>query len=82
LRQPEKFLTGLVIAHHANQANLFSKIKDTVVNLFFNVNPLPLLLKLWSQMISTLETIRPNRSFPRKKRVKRKRFSMNYKPLR
>jgi hypothetical protein len=68
--------------YQINMANLFSKMKDTVVLLFVKVNPLPLLYKLWSQMTRTLEPIRPNRSFPRKKRVKPKRFAMNYKPLR
>lgn len=68
--------------YQINLANLFSKMKDTILLLFFSANPLPLLHLLWQQMTRTLEPIRPNRSFPRHKRVKRKRFPMSYKPLR
>ena len=63
-------------------SNLLSKMKDTVLLLFVKLNPLPLLHRLWSQMTSTIVPIRPNRSVPRKKRLKPKRFSMSYKPLR
>lgn len=68
--------------YQINMANLFSKMKDTIFLLFYSANPLPLLLRLWQQMTRPLEPIRPNRSFPRHKRVKRKRFPMSYKPLR
>lgn len=68
--------------YQINRANLFSKMKDTILLLFCSANPLPLLQRLWQQMTRTLEPIRPNRSFPRHKRVKRKRFPMSYKPLR
>jgi hypothetical protein len=68
--------------YQVNMANLFSKMKDTILLLFYSANPLPLLHLLWQQMTRTLEPIRPNRSFPRHKRVKPKRFPMSYKPLR
>lgn len=68
--------------YQVNMANLFSKMKDTVIQLFLSANPLSLLHQLWQQMTRTIEPIRPNRSFPRKKRVKRKRFPLSYKPLR
>ncbi|MGB7294675.1 MAG: IS4 family transposase [Candidatus Aminicenantales bacterium] len=69
-------------AYQINWANLFSKLKDTVVQLFVAANPGPLFQHLWQQMTRTLEPVRPNRSFPRKKRVKPRRFAMSYKPLR
>ncbi len=68
--------------YQLNMSNLFSKMKDTVVLLFVKLNPVPLLQRLWAQMTATVAPIRPNRSFPRKKRLKPKRFSMSYKPLR
>ena len=37
---------------------------------------------LWMMMTNTVEPIREGRSYERKKRVKRKRFPSNYKPLR
>lgn len=68
--------------YQINVANLFSKLKDTLIHLFLAANPLPFLHHLWQQMTRTIEPIRPNRSFPRKKRVKPRRFSMSYKRLR
>lgn len=69
-------------SYQVNMSNLFSKMKDTVVLLFVKLNPVPLLQRLWAQMTSTVVPIRPNRSFERKKRLKPRRFPMNYKPLR
>jgi hypothetical protein len=68
--------------YQVNMANAFSKMKDTVVLLLHHVNTLPLLHRLWQLMINTIEPIRPGRSYPRRKRVKPKRFPMAYKPLR
>ncbi len=68
--------------YQVNMANLFSKMKDTVVFLFTFANPLPVLHRLWLQMTQTIEPIRTNRAFQRNKRLKPRRFSMSYKPLR
>lgn len=68
--------------YQVNMTNLLSKMKDAIVYLFQDVEILPLLQRLWCQMIKTIEPIRPNRSQPRKKRVKRRRFPINYKPTR
>lgn len=68
--------------YQINMTNAFSKMKDTVVLLLRRTNILPLLQRLWQLMIKTIEPIRPGRSYPRKKRVKPKRFSMAYKPIR
>jgi len=68
--------------YQVNMANLFSKMKDTVVFLFTFANPLPVLHRLWLQMTQTIEPIRANRAFQRNKRLKPRRFSMSYKPLR
>jgi Transposase DDE domain len=68
--------------YQVNMTNLLSKLKDTVVHLFCDSDILPLLRGLWQQMTKTIEPIRPNRSYPRRKRVKRKRFPSTYKPIR
>ncbi len=68
--------------YQINLTNLISKMKDTIVYLLQDANILPLLQALWEQMIKTIEPIRPGRSFPRQKRVKRRRFVMNYKAVR
>jgi len=68
--------------YQINMTNLISKMKDTIVYLLHDTAILPLLQALWEQMVKTIEPIRPGRSFPRKKRVKRKRFAMNYKATR
>jgi hypothetical protein len=69
-------------AYQINMTNAFSKMKDTVVLLFQRADIRPLLDQLWQLMIKTIEPIRPGRSYPRKKRVKPKRFPMCYKPIR
>lgn len=87
LAQPAQ---AVVAAQHAAQAhpyqvnfaNLLSKCKDTVVALLTQTPCRIWLDALWQQMLCTVEPIRPNRSFPRRPRVKPKRFAMPYKPLR
>lgn len=68
--------------YQLNFANLLSKCKDTVVTLLTHLAPYPWLNGLWQQMLTTVELIRPNRSLPRRPRVKPKRFPISYKPLR
>lgn len=68
--------------YQVNMTNALSKMKDTVVLLFQRSNILPLLHDLWQLMIKTIEPIRPDRSYPRIKRVKPKKFPMCYKPTR
>lgn len=68
--------------YQVNMTNLISKLKDTVLHLFRDAHILDLLRTLWNQMTKTIEPIRPGRSSPRKKRVKRKRHSMTYKQTR
>lgn len=68
--------------YQVNMTHALSKVKDTVVLLFQRVDILPLLNRLWQLLIKTIEPIRPGRSYPREKRVKRKRFPMSYKPIR
>ena len=68
--------------YQINMTNAFSKMKDTMVLLFQRADIRPLLNRLWQLMLKTIEPIRPGRSYPRKKRVKPKRFPMCYKPVR
>lgn len=68
--------------YQVNMSNLISKMKDTIVSFFKQSSISPILEWLWIMMTKTLEPIREERSYPRKKRVKRKRFPGNYKPLR
>jgi hypothetical protein len=68
--------------YQINMTNLLSKLKDAIVFLFSDSDIYPLLQSLWGQMVQTTEPIRPGRSYPRKKAVKRKRFPMNYKATR
>lgn len=68
--------------YRINLSNLLSKLKDTIVHLLFTDQIHTLLLALERQMRATLEPIRPGRSFARRKRVKPRRFSVSYKPLR
>ena len=73
---------GKKYTYQVNMTNAFSKMKDTVVLLFQRTTILPILNRLWQVMTQVIEPIRPGRSYPRKWRVKRRRFPMTYKPIR
>lgn len=73
---------GKKYTYQVNMTNAFSKMKDTVVLLFQRSTVLSILNRLWQVMTQVIEPIRPGRSYPRKKRVKRRRFPMTYKPIR
>jgi hypothetical protein len=68
--------------YKVNMTNLISKLKDTLLFLFWDHTISPLLHALWQQMIRTTEPIRPHRNSVRHKKVKRRRFPLNYKPTR
>jgi hypothetical protein len=68
--------------YQINMTNALSKMKDLVVLLVQRTAILLILERFWQVITQTIEPIRPGRSYPRKKRVKRKRFAMTYKPLR
>ena len=70
--------------YHPNMTHAVSKMKDTVVLLLQRANTqgVSLLKQLWQLLLKTIEPVRPGRSYPRVKRVKPKRFAMNYKPTR
>lgn len=67
--------------YQVNFAHLLSKMKDAVVLLLRRTVIADILDGLWQVMTQTIEPIRPGRTYPRKKGVRRKRFSMTYKPL-
>ncbi len=68
--------------YRPNMTHAVSKMKDTVVLLLQRANILPLLKQLWQLVLETIEPVRPGRSYPRVKRVKPRRFAMNYKHTR
>lgn len=68
--------------YQLNMTNLLSKFKDTIVYLFSDFAVPPLLQAWWHSIIQTVEPVRPGRSFPRKKRVHRRKFPVSYKSTR
>lgn len=87
LAQPTQQTIDLLTAarkyrYQPNMTHLVSKLKDTIVYLFTDPQLPPLLHSLWQLIIQTVEPVRPNRSFPRYKRVHRRRFPMHYKSTR
>lgn len=67
--------------HQINFAQALSKMKNTIV-LLFNCpyeKVLILIEKIRKIFIQTTEAVRPNRKFPRRHRVKQKRFFLEYK---
>lgn len=58
---------------HPHQVNFtygLSAMKDCILRLFRQANPLKLIQRLLDLFIRTTESIRPNRSFPRTKRLR------------
>ena len=70
--------------YQINFTQLLSKMKYTVCLIFDKATETvtTIIEKLIEITIMTVEPIRPNRTYPRKKKVKPRRFAMNYKPIR
>jgi hypothetical protein len=68
--------------YRINMTNLISKMKDTLVLLFKRDRITHLLKRLWQQMITTIEPVRPGRKYERKKKITRKRYKSSYKSTR
>lgn len=68
--------------YRPNMTHALSKMKDTVVLLLDRRNSAFYLKKFWHLIRHTLEPVRPHRTYSRKSRVKPRRFTMNYKPVR
>jgi len=73
---------GKKYVYQVNMTNALTKMKDTVVLLFQRTNILQLLNRFWQAMIQVTEPIRPGRSYPHKKKIRRPRFPVAYKSLR
>ena len=71
-------------AYQINFTQALSKMKDTIVLLFDRSKEVVrhILESLMDLFIGTVEPVRPNRKFPRPKKVQRKGFYANYKPIR
>jgi len=78
----EKSLT-LKHLHQINFAQALSNMKDTIVLLFNRPMEKVVMLveKVRKIFIQTTESVRPNRKFPRRHRVKQKRFFLEYKTI-
>lgn len=58
--------------YQVNMTNALSKMKDAIVCLLSRIHIQDILQALWTQFTSTIEPIRPNRSVPRRVRVRQK----------
>jgi len=69
--------------HQINFAQALSKMKDTIVLLFNRSSKKIRILveKIRKIFMQTTESVRPNRKFPRRHRVKQKRFFLEYKTV-
>lgn len=68
--------------YQVNMTNALSKMKDSVVYLLSRIHIRDSLQALWTQFTSTIEPIRPNRSVPRRLRVRPKKYAFAFKPTR
>ncbi len=71
----------LKYAHQINFAQALSNMKDTIVLLFNRSGKKVRIIveKIRKIFIRTTESVRPNRKFPRRHRVKQNRFFLEYK---
>jgi hypothetical protein len=69
--------------HQINFAQALSRMKNTIVLLFTHAREQVAILveKVRDIFILTTEAVRPNRKFPRRHRVKQKRFFLEYKTV-
>lgn len=68
--------------YQVNMTNLYCKMKDTIVLLFKRSRIIRLLNKIWKQITTTIEPVRPRRTYKRKKKMKPKRYKNSYKSTR
>ena len=69
--------------YRVNFANALSKMKNTLVRMFLQTSPLELGWQLLGKLASTVEAVRPGRSYPRNlKKVRVPGFQGNYKRTR
>lgn len=57
-------------SHQVNFAYGLSALKDSVIRIFRHMNPYKLILQILDLFMRTTEVIRPNRSYPRIKRMR------------
>lgn len=81
-RLVEKQSQAKKYTYQVNMTNALSKMKDTLVLLFQRTTILTILEHFWLLITKTIEPIRPDRSFPRIRRVKPRKFAPSYKPIR
>lgn len=62
-----------------NFSHALARMKDTVVRLFTAIHPHQILAGFIDLLRRTVEPVRPNRSFPRRKRITMQRFPTSYK---
>ena len=72
---------GLKFLHQINFAQALSEMKNTIVLLFHRQRKMvsTFIEKIRLLFIQTTESVRPNRKFPRRHRVKQQRFYNEYK---
>ncbi|GAB6042258.1 hypothetical protein JCM17961_29340 [Endothiovibrio diazotrophicus] len=71
------------LSYRVNFANALSKMKNNIVRLFLCASPMGLCLSLLEKISSSVEAVRPDRSFPRNmKNVQVPGFQENYKRTR
>ena len=68
--------------YRINAVQALSKMKDSLVLLFFRFNIMDLLHKLFDLFVATTEPVRPNRKYHRKHAVQKRGFYVCYKPVR
>ena len=69
-------------AYRINVVQALSKMKNSLVLLFFRLHIMDLLHQLFDLFVATTEPVRPNRKYHRKHAVQKRGFYVCYKPVR
>lgn len=80
--QVDRETVGRKYKYQINFTQLLSKLKDTIIFLFNQENIMYLIHKMITLATQTIEPIRPNRKYPRHKKITGNRFRTSYKPTR
>jgi len=80
--QVDRETVGRKYKYQINTTQLLSKLKDTAILLFESEQIALLVRQIIDIAASSIEPVRPNRKYQRRKKITPKRFRTSYKPIR
>lgn len=72
---------GSKLDYKINWTQALAKMKNTTILIFFRENIIPIIKELFKLFLANNSAVRPDRHFPRKYRINRKKYAFGYKPI-